>query len=119
MSLARGAHWERKAESWLRRQKAKILDRNYRCRTGEIDLVIRDGKAVAFVEIKYRSRQDFGSGADQVTYSKQRRIVSAARHYLQYHKHAQCQIFRFDVVSINDSSKGAEIQWIKSAFEVV
>lgn len=86
---------------------------------GEIDLVAGDGDAIAFIEIKYRSRQDFGSGAEHVTFTKQKRIVGAARRFLQYHRHASSTIFRFDVISISNSPDGAEIQWIKSAFEAV
>ena len=119
MSRARGRHWERAAERWLRQRGVHIIRRNFTCRSGEIDLVVRDGPEIAFVEVKYRSRSGFGSGAEHVTWHKQRRIVSAARLYLQYHKHAPSQVFRFDVVSINDQPDGAKIQWIKSAFEAV
>lgn len=119
MSRARGRRWERVAEKWLRQRGVRIIKRNFTCRTGEIDLIARDGPHVAFVEVKYRSRSAYGSGADHVTWHKQRRIVSAARLYLQYHNHAPSQVFRFDVISISDHPDGARIQWIKSAFEAV
>lgn len=119
MSRARGRHWEIVAERWLRKRSVRILGRNYRCRTGEIDLIARDGEDVAFVEVKYRSRSGFGSGAEHVTWAKRRKLVSAARHYLRYHRHPPSQVFRFDVISISDQPDGAEIQWIKNAFEAV
>lgn len=119
MSRARGQHWEQVAERWLRGHGARIIDRNFTCRIGEIDLIVRDGAEVAFVEVKYRSRTGYGTGAEHVTWHKQRRISGAARFYLQYHRHAPSQVFRFDVISISDVPEGAEIQWIKNAFEAV
>lgn len=79
----------------------------------------RDGADVAFIEIKYRGQQKFGSGADQVTFTKQRRIISTARFFLQYHKHPQSQVFRFDVISISKQNEKIQFQWIKNAFEAV
>ena len=86
---------------------------------GEIDLIARDGAEVAFVEVKYRSRSGRGSGAEHVTRRKQHRLINAARMYLQCHQHAPSQVFRFDVISIGDDLNGANIKWIKSAFEAV
>jgi len=119
VSRARGKHWEIVAERWLRKHKVNIIGRNYSCRFGEIDLIARDGEEIAFVEVKYRSRSGYGSGAEHVTRSKQRRIVSTARQYLQHHRHAPAQVFRFDVISISESPDKAQIRWIKSAFEAV
>jgi putative endonuclease len=119
VSRARGKHWEVVAERWLKSRGVRIIGRNFACRAGEIDLIARDGAEVAFVEVKYRSRSGFGSGADHVTRRKQRRIINAARMYLQYHEPAPSQVFRFDVISIGDGLGGARIRWIKSAFEAV
>lgn len=119
MSRATGRQWERVAERWLRRRGSRIIRRNYACRAGEIDLIVRDDEEIAFVEVKFRSRSGFGSGAEHVTPAKQRRIVGAARHFVQYHRHPPSQVFRFDVISISDGPAGAQIQWIKSAFEAV
>jgi putative endonuclease len=112
-----GRRWERAAESLLRRRGLRTLARNYQCRRGEIDLVMLDGPALVFVEVRYRSSDRFGSGADSVTLTKQRRIVSAARQFLGRHaQHAQ-RPCRFDVVSIGGGADGAELNWIRSAFE--
>lgn len=119
MSRARGKHWEGVAERWLRRRKVRVLGRNFTCRSGEIDLIVRDGREIAFVEVKYRTRSGFGSGAEHVTWIKQRRITTTARYFLQYHKHPPSQVFRFDVISISDRPGGTHIQWIKNAFEAV
>ena len=119
MSRSSGRHWESVAEAWLKHHGCSVIDRNYSCRTGEIDLIIRDGAEIAFVEVKFRGSSSFGRGADHVTRTKQRRIIGAARRFVHYHRHPPSQVFRFDVISIGDGPAGAEIQWIKSAFEAV
>ena len=113
-----GRSWERAAESLLRRRGLLTLARNYQCRRGEIDLVMLEGTVLVFVEVRYRRSDRYGSGADSVTLTKQRRIVSAARQFLGRHaQHAQ-RPCRFDVVSIGGGANGAELDWIRSAFEV-
>ena len=119
MSRARGRHWEETAERWLNDKGARLIARNFHCRIGEIDLIVRDGSEIAFIEVKFRSRAGYGTGADHVTFTKQRRIIGAARHYLQYHDHPPTQVFRFDVISIAATVGGTEIEWIKNAFEAV
>ena len=119
MSRARGLYWERQAERWLRRRDVQIIERNFTCKSGEIDLIARDGVEIAFIEVKFRARSNHGTGIEHVTLNKQRRIVSTARRFLQYHKHAPSQVFRFDVISISDTTDGTQFQWIKNAFEAV
>jgi putative endonuclease len=112
-----GRDWERVAESMLCRRGLRTLTRNYLCRSGEIDLVMLDGPVLVFVEVRYRQSDRYGSGADSVTPAKQRRIVSAARQFLgRYPDHGQ-RPSRFDVVSIGQGAAGAEISWIRSAFD--
>ena len=113
----RGRAWEQVAESLLRRHGLRTLTTNYQCRGGEIDLVMLDGAVLVFVEVRYRHSDRFGSGADSVTTTKQRRITFAARQFLARHvQHAQ-RPSRFDVVSIGRGNDGAELNWIQSAFE--
>ena len=88
-----------------------MVTRNYRCRRGEIDLVMRDGDTLAFVEVRYRKSDKFGSPAESVTLTKQRRIIQAARHYLQRHPSAlDC---RFDVLALTGDE---QVEWLKNAF---
>lgn len=93
----------------------QLVTRNYRCRHGEIDLIMRDGSTIAFVEVRLRNRTDFGSGAESVDARKQARLLSSAEHYLQRHATllADC---RFDVVSILQSGNTYELEWIRNAF---
>jgi len=114
-AVARGAWAEDLACQHLLAQGLRLVTRNYRCRHGEIDLVMRDAATIAFVEVRLRSRTDFGSGAESVDARKQARLLSSAEHYLQRYATllADC---RFDVVSIRRSGNGHQLEWIRHAF---
>ena len=109
-----GKFAENRAEKLLAAAGLRILERNYRCRQGEIDLIAEDGDSLVFVEVRSRSRQDYGSAAESITLTKQRRIIAAARHYLA--TLPSLPACRFDVVTLD---QGREPEWIKSAFEVM
>lgn len=90
----------------------KIKDRNFRCRQGEIDIIIWDGDVLAFVEVKYRSDIRFGYPAEAVTADKQRKIHYTAKYY-RYRCHIGEDIAcRFDVIEI----LGNKIRWMKNVF---
>ena len=114
-SAKRGAWAEDLACKHLIDHGLRLIARNYRCRHGEIDLVMRDGKTIAFIEVRLRNRIDYGSGAESVDARKQLRLVSSAEHYLQRHANllAKC---RFDVVSILELDNTHRLQWIRNAF---
>ena len=112
-----GSHWERAAESLLRRKGLRTLARNYHSRFGEIDLVMLDEPVLVFVEVRYRRRDRHGSGAETVTRSKQSRLVSAARHFLRSHPDHARRACRFDVVSIGGGAADTELNWIRAAFD--
>lgn len=117
-SRQRGADWERRAESFLRRRGLKTLKRNHHCRQGEIDLIMRDGEFLVFVEVRYRRRTARGSGADTVGGIKQSRIIYAARVFLATRPILADLPCRFDVISISGDSPNVQIEWIRGAFEV-
>jgi putative endonuclease len=83
----------------------EILARNFRCRSGEVDVVARHGEATVFVEVKERHGASHGAGCDAVTYGKRRRIVRAARLYAAAHGLEESPL-RFDVVSIDWTAEG-------------
>ena len=114
-TVERGARAEDVACRHLLDHGLRLVTRNYRCRHGEIDLVMRDGPTIAFIEVRLRSRTDFGSGAESVDARKQARVLSSAEHYLQRHATllADC---RFDVVSILQSDDSFQLEWIRNAF---
>ena len=104
-----GQDAENQAAQFLVRQGLSLVERNYRCRGGEIDLICRDGRVLVFVEVRQRSRSDFGGAGASITTSKQRRIVLAARHYLAGQPECDCC---FDCVLID----GERLEWLKDAF---
>ncbi len=108
-TTARGREAEERAARYLESRGQREISRNFRIRGGEIDLICRDGKTLVFVEVRQRSRSDFGGAAASITASKRRRIVLAAQHYLIGKPECDC---RFDCVLID----GEQLEWIKNAF---
>ena len=96
-----------------------LLERNYRCRAGEIDLVMLDGTVLALVEVRSRSSSSHGNAASSVGPRKQRRFVRAARHLLLTRPALGRLQARFDVVAIDGAAPGEpRITWIRDAFRV-
>jgi putative endonuclease len=110
-----GQRAERAAERYLNRRGLRTIARNYRIRAGEIDLVMLDRDELAFVEVRYRSRADFGDGADTVDQRKQRRLALAAQHFLA-HRRLDNVPCRFDVVSVAKTNYALRFEWIRNAF---
>jgi putative endonuclease len=107
-----GQSAEARAEAFLKRQGLQAVTRNWRCRFGEIDLVMRDGTTLVFIEVRLRSRADFGDAAASVTPAKQQRLLAAARLYLSALK--TLPPCRFDVVAYSDDTTPL---WFKNAFD--
>lgn len=101
------------AAAYLQQQRLRLLLRNYRCRHGEIDLVMQDGEQIVFVEVRLRSGTHYGGAGASITSAKQRRLLRAAEHYLQRHSSAPC---RFDVILLSSPSFNG-LQWLKNAFD--
>ncbi len=117
----RGRHVEELALDHLSARGLCLLERNYRCRMGEIDLVMRDGPQVVFVEVRYRRDDRFGGAAASVDRDKRRRIGLTAAHYLSSHRQAAIDgaapPCRFDVVAVSGPLASPAIAWLRSAFE--
>lgn len=111
-----GSHAEELACRYLLRQGLQLITRNYRCRRGEIDLIMRDADNLVFVEVRYRRQTRYGSGLESVDRRKQQRIACCAAHYLQRHPRAAAQAARFDVVALAPDVHGTRIEWIRNAF---
>lgn len=105
-----GQQAENLAADFLQLQGLRLVERNYRCRMGEIDLIMDDGATRVFVEVRLRRNRNFGGAAESITQSKQSKLIRAAQHYLQqFSKQPPC---RFDAVLLD----GLKIEWIKDAF---
>ena len=117
--LKLGLHGEKLAAQYLRRQGFKILYRNFRGRTGgEIDLVCRDRDTLVFVEVKTRTRDDFGRPLDAVNPKKERRISMGALAWLRLLGNPDI-LFRFDVVEVLIlPSEAPKIELIRNAFQL-
>ena len=109
---AKGAAAEQLAADYLAHQGLAVIARNFRVRGGEIDLVCRDGKFTVFVEVRLRSRGDFGGAAGSITSAKRERLILAARHWLVRHGETPC---RFDCVLL-DELDTRNIEWLRNAF---
>jgi putative endonuclease len=106
-----GAEAESRALSFLEGQGLELLERNYRCRMGEIDLIMKAGETLVFVEVRERSNRNFGGAGGSITPYKQDRILRAARYYLgRLEFTPEC---RFDAVLYDETGKA---EWIKGAF---
>lgn len=94
-----GTYYEIRARGYLVDKGYQILTMNFRCRTGEIDMIAKDGAYTVFVEIKYRSNNKCGLPRESITYYKKQKIVKVAQYYLVYH-HLGDIPCRFDVIEI-------------------
>lgn len=90
------------------------LARNFNCRRGELDLVLREGDELVIAEVRYRGREDFGDAAASVNFAKRRRIIAATKYFLATHpEHAERPV-RFDVIG---AGPGGDLDWIEAAFD--
>ena len=111
----RGEPGEDLACAHLRALGMKVLARNYRCRSGEIDVVAEDRGTLVFVEVKERRSDSHGSAVEAVTAEKRRRILRAARIYAATHGQSDASI-RFDVLAIDWSAEGPRVRHDAGAF---
>ncbi len=112
-TLLRGRQQENRALALLKRHGLKHRESNYRCRHGEIDLVMSDADTLVFVEVRYRNSKRYGGAAASVDHRKIQKLIKTGLHYLQHHRlDTAC---RFDVVAIDGDD---EPQWIKNAFQM-
>ncbi|MBE8718419.1 YraN family protein [Cellvibrio polysaccharolyticus] len=109
-----GAQAETQAEQFLQQQGLVLQQKNFRCKAGEIDLIMRDQHYLVFVEVRLRSNRQFSSAAESVTWQKQQKIVRTAQIYLLKHNLLDKARCRFDVVTFDRLS--GHPQWIKDAF---
>lgn len=112
-----GENAENAACQYLQQQGLKLIERNYFCPRGEIDLIMKDANTTIFVEVRYRRNIRFGSGAESVDWRKQEKLLATAAHYLQSHPKAAKGACRFDVVSLTEQDHQPKIEWINDAFQ--
>jgi putative endonuclease len=114
--IAQGQAAEELACRYLTQQGLILIERNFRCRMGELDLIMRDGEYLVFIEVRSRGNRNYGTPAETVTIHKQKRLIRAAAYYLQrHHLNIPC---RFDIVAISNIQNEKDLEWIKDAFQI-
>ncbi len=113
--LTTGQQAEDSVLAYLQAQGLALVERNYRCRGGEIDLIMRDGGTIVFVEVRFRSDLRFGGALASVDFHKQARLIHAASHFLATKRIDRPT--RFDVAAVSPDQGKLAIQWIKDAFQ--
>ena len=119
LAMLKGQKSERRAEQFLKSRGLTLVERNYRCKLGEIDLIMIDGRTLVFVEVRYRRQQGYGSASESVDTRKQQKLIRAAQYYLQRLAGSE-PACRFDVVGIGGNqtpqSEQNPIEWLPNAF---
>jgi putative endonuclease len=115
--LLLGKEGERLAELYLQKKGYKLVERNYRCSGGEIDLIVLDRRIIVFVEVKTRTGQGFGTPFEAVEFRKQRKMIQAAQVFLAQ-RGLQQRDARFDVVGISWAGREPVVEHIENAFEL-
>ena len=114
---ADGARYEDIALAHLERAGLALIARNYHCRYGELDLVMRERDVVVFVEVRYRGASRFGDGVDSVGAAKRAKLVRAASAFLAEHPRLAGAACRFDVLAIGGGENAPSMDWRRNAFE--
>jgi putative endonuclease len=112
-----GKEGERIAERFLKKKGYKLVERNYRCAAGEIDLILLDRRVIVFVEVKTRTGHGFGTPLEAVEFRKQRKMIHAAQYFLSA-KGLHQREARFDVVGISWPQSEPLVEHIENAFEL-
>lgn len=103
------------AREHLQRQGLRLLTQNWRCRGGELDLIMLDGDTLVFVEVRYRSHAAWGGALESIDARKRQRLILAAEQFLQRESRWRDRPCRFDVVALGPD--GAAPNWLRNAFE--
>ena len=112
-----GREGEEIAEKFLKKKGYKLIERNYRCKSGEVDLIVLDHKVIVFVEVKTRSDHSFGSPFEAVEARKQSKMIAAARVFL-HERSLHQRDARFDVIGISWPGGKPIIEHVENAFEI-
>jgi putative endonuclease len=118
-TLQQGYHAENYVCHYLQKAGLILLTRNFRCKMGEIDLIMRDDETIIFVEVRYRKSIAYGTAIESISAAKQKRLQRTADFYLQQYDRAQKYFWRFDWVGASPGIRTGEykLEWIKNAIQ--
>lgn len=111
-----GREAEALARDYLKSHGLRHIASNYRCRMGEIDLIMLDGNCLVFAEVRFRQANPYSSAAGSVDYLKQGKIMRTAAVFLAHHPLYCDSIVRFDVVGLDREGRRTSVSWIRDAF---
>lgn len=111
-----GQQAEKQAQRYLETKGMTLIQANYQCYQGEIDLIMLDGNHIVFVEVRSRARIEYGNALESITPSKIKKIIRAATHFLQKKNWLYSVPSRFDVIAIHPTNGELQLEWIKNAF---
>jgi putative endonuclease len=112
----KGNRFEQLALAWLQARGLTVVQRNYRCKLGEIDLVMRERELLVFVEVRFRGVRSQVPACETVDARKQQKLLRTARHFLLCHAQLAELPCRFDVLGISSEAGGTQYEWIRNAF---
>ncbi len=115
LSYITGQQAEVIAQRYLLSKGLKNIAKNYRCRRGEIDLIMADGETIVFIEVRMRRSNRFGSAAESIDRRKQQKIIVTALHFLQSRR-LDYSPTRFDVLTLSGNENNEQLHWIQNAF---
>lgn len=108
---------ELRACQYLTEQGLELIERNFHCRYGEIDLIMRERQTIVFVEVRFRKAKGLVNGAQSITSGKQLRLVRSASYYLQQNKLNETIPARIDVIAVTQNDDEHQFDWIQNAIE--
>ena len=108
---------EKAARQHLERNGLRVIEQNWSCRRGELDLVMLDGDTVVFVEVRYRRYAAWGGALESIDARKQQKLIKAAQLFLQKESRWARSPCRFDVVAITSAGQTENLNWIRNAFD--
>jgi putative endonuclease len=112
----KGGRFEQLALGWLQARGLRLVQRNYRCKLGEIDLVMREREVLVFVEVRFRGLRSHVAACETVDSRKQRKLLRTARHFLLCNEALATHPCRFDVLGISEAGGLPHYEWIRNAF---
>lgn len=113
-----GQENESRACRYLKFKGLALITQNYRCYYGEIDLIMRDRDDIVFVEVRSRTRSDYGYASETINKTKQLKLIKTATHFLQSKRWLYKVNSRFDIVGMQYVDNTWKVEWIKNAFSV-
>ena len=116
MTYPSGAYWEQRARRPIVSRGATFIAHNYTSRFGKIDLIVLDRDRLAFIEVRYRSRSNFGSALASVSPVKQQKVLMTAQMFLASHENYCNRYCRFDIIAFDGPRGSVSAQWLKGAF---